>query len=253
MNQKKQSHSQLHSHSEGALAAANGVSVVRRGFAVLRDVSLRVEYGDFVTIVGPNGAGKTTLLKCIAGILKPDSGTVFRARDATVGYVPQRLFAEDAMPISARAFLSLRRRASADEIAEIAAETFSEAVLDRPLHSLSGGEMQRILTARALLDSPDLLVLDEPTQNMDVGGQLAFYDLLSRLHQRRKMAVLLVSHDLHLVSAATRRVVCLYHHICCEGEPHVIARDPEFISLLGGDIAKMTAVYHHSHLHTHDS
>ncbi|MGI9298459.1 MAG: ATP-binding cassette domain-containing protein [Gammaproteobacteria bacterium] len=237
---------------ENALAAVANVSVLRRGFAVLRDVSLRVERGDFVTVVGPNGAGKTTLLKCLAGLLTPDSGTVFRARGVSVGYVPQRLSAGDAMPISARAFLSLRRRASAAAVLRIAEETAVASSLDKPLYSLSGGELQRVLTARALLDSPDLLVLDEPTQNMDVSGQLAFYELLARLYRKHKMAVLLVSHDLHLVAAATRRVVCLYRHICCEGAPQAVARDPEFIALLGGDMARMTAVYHHAHRHRHD-
>ena len=231
----------------GALTAAENVSVKRRGFAVLRDVSLRVERGDFVTIVGPNGAGKTTLLKCLAGLLTPDSGTVVRASGASVGYVPQRLSAADAMPLSARAFLSLRRGATAAAVARIAEETAVSATLDSPLHALSGGELQRVLTARALLGSPDLLVLDEPTQNMDVSAQLAFYELLERLYRRRKMAVLLVSHDLHLVMAATRRVVCLYHHICCQGAPQAVARDPEFVALLGGDMARMTAVYHHAH------
>lgn len=234
-----------------ALAAVSDISVVRRGFSVLRDVSLRVERGDFVTVVGPNGAGKTTLLKCIAGLLTPDSGTVFRAPDISVGYVPQRLSAGDAMPISARAFLSLRRRASAADILQIAEETAVASSLDKPLHSLSGGEWQRVLTARAMLDSPDLLVLDEPTQNMDVSGQLAFYELLARLYRKRKMAVLLVSHDLHLVIAETRRVVCLYHHICCQGAPQTVARDPEFVAMLGDDMARMTAVYHHAHRHSH--
>ncbi len=230
------------------LVAAENVFVRRGGIDILRDISLRVERGDFVTVVGPNGAGKTTLLKCLAGLLPPDSGNIFRARNLSVGYVPQRIYAEDAMPISARAFLALRRKTAAADMEDIAAETGVSALLDRPLHSLSGGQWQRVLTARALLGAPDLLVLDEPTQNMDVGGQLAFYDLLSRLHRRRRVTVLLVSHNLHLVAAATRRVVCLYHHICCQGAPQAVARDPEFISLLGGDIARMTAVYQHSHV-----
>ena len=235
------------------LAAARNISVFWRGAAVLRDVSLAVMPHDFVTIVGPNGAGKTTLLKCIAGLLHPQRGKIVRAPNITVGYVPQQFSANPAIPISVRAFMKLRRRANEEDIAQTAQETAVENLLDNPLHTLSGGELQRVLLARALLDSPDLLVLDEPTQNLDISGQLAFYRMLERLYARRRAAVLMVSHDLHLVMASTRRVVCLYHHICCEGAPHLVAEHPEFAALLGGDMAQLTAIYHHTHDHRHDT
>ena len=234
------------------LIIADNISVMRRGVDILRDVSLSVARHDFLTIVGPNGAGKTTLLKCLIGLITPDCGTVRRTADLTVGYVPQRLSADDTLPISVGDFLTLCRRADSHAVMQAAEETAAAAVLHKPIHALSGGELQRVLMARALLDSPDLLVLDEPTQNLDSSAQLGFYELLERLYERRKIGILMVSHDLHLVMASTRRVVCLYHHICCSGEPRALAQDPEFINLLGNDMARMTAIYQHVHDHRHD-
>ena len=223
---------------------------------MLRDVSLRVEERDFITVVGPNGAGKTTLLKCLMGFFAPDDGAVARAPKLRIGYVPQWFPADPAMPLSARRFLRLRKvfggGAAARAIAQVAEETAIGAALDKPMHVLSGGELQRVLLARALLGDPQLLVLDEGAQNLDVSGQLAFYKLLERIYDERRLAILMVSHDLHLVMASTRRVICLFHHVCCSGRPREVARDPEFISLFGDDVAKMLAVYHHEHDHAHD-
>ena len=241
------------SPASSPLIVADNISAYRRGFAVVRDVSLQVERGDFTTIVGPNGAGKTTLLKCLLGLSPTDSGTVRRAEGIKIGYAPQNFFADYVFPLTASAFLSLRNRASAADIADIAAETDIESALPKPLHLLSGGELQRVLIARALLRRPDVLALDEPAQNLDIGGQTALYQLLSRLYERRRMSILMVSHDLHMVMAATKKVVCMYHHICCSGEPHHVAQHPEFVALLGDDMAKMTAVYHHTHDHRHDN
>lgn len=219
---------------------------------VVRGVSLRVEKNDFVTIVGPNGAGKTTLLRCMLGLRAPDNGKVIRAPGLKTGYVPQKLSAAAAMPLSAGDFLTLHKKNASQAAARIAEETGAAPHLRKPLYALSGGEFQRVLLARALLDSPDLLVLDEPAQNLDIAGQLALYRLLSRLYERGGIAILMVSHDLHLVMSATRRVVCLYHHVCCSGAPQAVAKDPEFIKLFGGDMARLTAAYHHAHGHIHD-
>ncbi len=231
---------------------ARNISVRHGGRTLLRDVSLQIEERDFITIVGPNGAGKTTLLKCLMGFLAPDEGAVARAPRLRIGYVPQRFATDPAMPLSARRFLALRKRADARAIAEVAAETAAGDALDKPMHVLSGGELQRVLLARALLGDPQLLVLDEGAQNLDVSGQLAFYRLLERIYDERRLAILMVSHDLHLVMASTRHVVCLFHHVCCSGRPREVAQDPEFISLFGDDVAKMMAVYHHEHDHAHD-
>ncbi len=234
------------------LLSADNLTVRRGGAAVLSGVSLGVEQNDFVTVVGPNGAGKTTLLKCMLGLTAPDSGTVRRAAGLKIGYVPQRLNPDYAVPMRARAFLALHKKVSAAAVCRAAEETGAEEFLARPLHALSGGELQRVLLARALLDSPGILALDEPGQNLDIAGQLAFYRLLSEVYLRRNISILMVSHDLHLVMSATRRVVCLYRHVCCSGAPQAVAQDPEFINLFGKDMSRLTAVYHHEHGHRHE-
>ncbi|MGI9337020.1 MAG: metal ABC transporter ATP-binding protein [Gammaproteobacteria bacterium] len=236
----------------GALLAAEHLSVSYRGEAALDDVSMRLERGDFLTIVGPNGAGKTTLLKCLIGVLKPDSGIIRRAPALKIGYAPQQLAADRTMPITAGGFLALRKHAAAKECARAAAEVNIGAALHKPLHALSGGELQRILLARALLGEPDVLVLDEPAQNLDVAGRTSFYALLASIYERRRLAIVMVSHDLHLVMRATTRVICLYRHICCSGAPQQVVQDPQFAAILGD--APLTAVYHHDirhHNHHH--
>ena len=234
----------------GALLAAENISVAFGGEVALADVSIRVRRADFITIVGPNGAGKTTLLKCLIGAHKPDSGKVRRAAGLRIGYAPQQLAADRTMPISAGSFISLRKHATADAVVQAAAEVNIGAALHKPLYALSGGERQRVLLARALLGEPDILVLDEPAQNLDVSGRTAFYALLARIYRRRQLAVVMVSHDLHLVMQATKHVICLYHHICCSGAPQQVARDPQFAAAFGA--APLTAFYHHKHNHHHN-
>lgn len=233
-----------------SLLAADRLTLIRQGREILHDVSLVVAERDFITLVGPNGAGKSMLLKAMMGLEKIEGGTVTRRQGVKIGYVPQRLLADPTIPITVARFLRLRKNPAA--LPEVVAQTSVAELLSCPLHVLSGGELQRVLLARALMDTPDLLVLDEPAQNLDVSGQLAFYKLLEAIYHERHLAVLMVSHDLHLVMASTRKVVCLYHHICCSGEPHIVARDPEFIAMFGDDMARMMAVYHHEHHHTHE-
>ncbi len=234
------------------LINAEKLNVIRQGNHILKDVSLTIDEQDFITIIGPNGAGKSMLLKCLMGFYSPDSGTLKRKDGLKIGYVPQRLQADHTMPMPVKRFLRLRKQAKPDTFARTIEETAIEALLEKPLYVLSGGELQRALLARALLDNPELLVLDEPAQNLDVTGQLGFYKLLERIYNERKMSILMVSHDLHMVMASTKQVVCLYHHVCCSGEPQVVTKDPEFVSLFGHDMANMMAVYQHSHNHTHE-
>lgn len=125
-------------------------------------------------------------------------------------------------------------------------------LVEAPLQKLSGGETQRVLLARALLSSPQLLVLDEPTQGVDVNGQVALYDLIDQLRRELNCAVLMVSHDLHLVMAKTDEVLCLNHHICCSGTPEVVSMHPEFISMFGHRGAEQLGIYRHNHNHRHD-
>ena len=191
------------------------------------------------------------LLKCLMGFYAPDIGEIRKMNGLRVGYVPQNFAPEHTMPISVRRFLTLRKKTEKAAIEEIARETGILNILDQALFELSGGERQRVLLARSLFDNPHLLVLDEPAQNLDISGQLGFYRLVEKIYEERKVSVLMVSHDLHLVMASTKEVICLFHHVCCSGEPQIVAKDPEFVSLFGNDMATMMAAYQHSHDHAH--
>ncbi len=233
------------------LITASNITVNRGETKILDNVSVTIGQSEFITILGPNGGGKSMLLKCLMGFYIPDNGNIKRKRHLRIGYVPQQFTSEQTMPISVGQFLRLRKKVSAEELETITAETNIEALVNKPLNTLSGGELQRILVARALIGAPDLLILDEPAQNLDISGQLAFYKLLSEIYEKRSFSILMVSHDLHMVMATTKKVICLFHHICCSGEPQVVTKDPEFITLFGNDMAEMMAVYQHGHNHSH--
>ncbi len=233
------------------LIAASDISLNIDDRVILDRVSLNLDHGDFITIIGPNGAGKSTLLKTLIGITTPDSGTITRAPSMKIGYIPQKLSIEQSLPITTGAFIRLNKTVTID-MDILAADLSIAHLLNKPVQTLSAGEWQRVLLARALMNNPDAIILDEPAQNLDLKGQMHFYQLLDDLHQSRNIAILMVSHDLHLVMASTRQVVCLYHHICCSGAPQTVTRDPEFINLFGRDMASMMAIYHHDHDHDHD-
>jgi len=234
------------------LLQARDIGLARDGRVILESVDLRISDGEVVTLIGPNGSGKTTLLRILLGLQRPDSGSVLRQPGLTVGYVPQRLNIAATLPLSTRQFLQLPRRRPAGEVKTALSETGVEHLADAQVHSLSGGEFQRVLLARALLLQPDLLVLDEPAQGIDFNGQLDLYQLIDRVRQSRGCGVLLVSHDLHLVMAATDQVICLNRHVCCSGEPEAVSRHPEYMALFGPRAARALAVYQHHHDHRHD-
>lgn len=230
---------------------AENINVLRQGSHILKDVSVDIKTDDFVTVIGPNGAGKSMLLKCLMGVYGVDSGRITRKDGLKIGYIPQRFLPDATIPISVRRFLFLRKKSNDEDVQKAVQETGIERLLQKPLSVLSGGELQRVLLARALLGNPELLMLDEPAQNLDISGQLGFYRLLERIYKERPISILMVSHDLHMVMASTKQVMCLFHHVCCSGEPHVVTRDPEFVSLFGEDMANMMSVYQHHHNHTH--
>ncbi len=239
------------------LAAARGIRLGFGDHLVLDDVSLEVHAREIVTLIGPNGSGKTTLVRVVLGLATPERGTVWRRPGLRIGYMPQRLAVDETLPLTVARFLALAdatrppwRRATRDARAAALDEVGAGALAARPIQRLSGGEMQRVLLARALARDPDLLVLDEPVQGVDVTGQGELYDLIARIRDRRGCGVLMVSHDLHLVMAATDTVVCLNHHVCCTGHPEAVSRHPAYLSLFGP--LEGLAVYAHSHDHVHD-
>ena len=243
----------------GADAAAGpslvtGENLVVRygGRAVLDRVSIDVRPREVVSLIGPNGAGKTTAVRALLGLIRPDAGTVRQAPGLVVGYVPQRIAPEELLPLTVRRFLAMAGRRAAADAAATLDEVGVAAVMGRQLSSLSGGEYRRVLLARALLRDPELLVLDEPVQQVDFAGQLAMHRLIGRLRDRRGCGILVISHDLHLVLSATDRVVCINGHVCCAGEPEAVSRHPEYVSLFGPHAGAALAVYTHQHDHSHD-
>ncbi|NBI52835.1 zinc ABC transporter ATP-binding protein ZnuC [Photobacterium alginatilyticum] len=219
---------------------------------VLDQVSIKLERGQITTLIGPNGAGKSTLVKVITGLRKPTAGKVIRKKGLRIGYVPQKLQLNASLPLSVDRFMRLAGRYSNNDRIEALKLVGGTHLHHSNMHSLSGGEMQRVLLARALLQSPDLLVLDEPVQGVDVNGQLELYSLIQSLRDKLNCAILMVSHDLHLVMAKTDNVICLHHHVCCSGAPEAITSHPSYVALFGTQQSEQLALYHHHHNHEHD-
>ena len=234
------------------LVQAEGVSARLAGRTVLRDVDISVAPGEIVTVVGPNGSGKSTLLRLLIGAITPSAGTITRAPGLRIGYVPQTLHIDAALPMTVSRFLSLpRRRGRAEAAAALHAAGLPELGA-RQMTELSGGQFQRVLLARALLAKPDLLLLDEPTQGLDQPGSAAFYRRIEAVRRETGCAVVMVSHELHVVMSASDRVICLNGHVCCQGAPAAVASAPEYRALFGSGTGGALALYRHDHDHSHD-
>ncbi len=263
---RKHDHAHSHHHHHGlesraglavqpgvdALIGARGLWLTRSGRTILEDIDLDIGRGEIVTLIGPNGAGKTTLVRVLLGLTTPDRGEVHRSPGLSIGYVPQRFDIDRAIPMTVVRFLALGGSSTPDRIRAIMEEVGASHVLDQQIAGLSGGELQRVLLARALLRDPNLLVLDEPVRGVDYAGEAELYTLIGRLRDDRALSVLLVSHDLHIVMAQSDRVICVNRHVCCSGVPETVARDPSYIRLFGAHAARAFAIYSHQHDHRHD-
>ncbi|QBX36205.1 metal ABC transporter ATP-binding protein [Paracoccus liaowanqingii] len=219
---------------------------------VLSHVDFRIRPGEIVTVVGPNGSGKSSLIRALLGHMPLASGQVTRRAGLRIGYVPQRVQLDTAIPMTVRRFLSLPVRVRDAEAEAALASTGVPGLGQRQLTQLSGGQFQRVLLARALLADPHLLVLDEPTQGLDQPGIVAFYQLIEEVRRRTGASVLMVSHDLLVVMRSSDRVVCLNGHVCCEGSPQHVSTAPEYRALFGAEAAGTLALYRHHHDHDHD-
>ncbi len=235
-----------------SLISAENLTVRLGGKAVLSGVDFSLSAGEIVTIVGPNGSGKSTLLRALIGAVRPSAGTVRRQKGLRVGYVPQKLHIDPTLPLTVARFLNLPQRVARADMAAALARVGAQGYEARPMAGLSGGQFQRVLLARALLARPHLLVLDEATQGLDQPGSAAFYELIEELRRDLGCAVLMVSHELHVVMATSDRVICLNGHVCCEGAPEHVASAPEYRALFGTGTHGALALYRHEHNHSHD-
>ena len=232
------------------LLSAHDVTI-RQGRRLLLDsVSFELLEGEITTLIGPNGAGKTTLVRAMIGVQALSSGRIEKRVGLRIGYTPQKLQLEQLMPMPVARFLTLAGKVPAERLAKALDQTHSASLIGAQMRDLSGGEIQRVLLARALLRDPHLLILDEPTQGLDQPGEARFYELLAEIRALNKVAVFMVSHDLHVVMAKADKVICLNQHICCSGAPAAISVDPAYKALFG-DRATL-AVYQHHHDHSHD-
>lgn len=234
----------------GTLVSARGLSMTRGGRNILAAIDIDIAPGEIVTLIGPNGAGKTSLVRVLLGLERLDAGTVTARPGLVVGYVPQRFERDAAIPMTVARFLTLGARVPRAKLIETLGEVGAESVADRQLVQLSGGELQRVVLARALVRQPQLLVLDEPARGVDHLGEADLYALIGRLRDERGLGVLLVSHDLHVVMAQSDRVLCINRHVCCHGVPETVAQHPEYVRLFG-EAARAFGIYQHHHDHAH--
>ena len=232
------------------------VALDNAGFSIsnkwlVRKVTMSVSAGEIVTLIGPNGSGKSTTAKIALGIMTPSEGSVYRRENIRVSYVPQRLSIDWTMPLKVNRFISLTGFLGKKEIKKALSMTETEYLYDAEVRTLSGGEFQRVLLARAIACSPQFLVLDEPVQGVDFNGEIALYKLIEKIRNDLNCGIILISHDLHVVMSSTDRVICLNGHVCCSGTPAVVATEPEFRALFGDRAANELAFYKHQHDHEH--
>lgn len=234
------------------LISVKDVEITYGGHRALRDVSVDIDAGEIITIVGPNGSGKSTFLRALIGAVTPARGTIHRKPGLRIGYVPQKLSIDGSLPLTVGRFLSLPARVPKSDAHDALTRAGVADLRTRQMATLSGGQFQRVLLARALLDRPDLLLLDEATQGLDQPGSAAFYEQIEEVRNDLGCAIVMVSHDLHVVMAASDRVLCINGHICCAGAPHVVADAPEYRALFGTGTRGALALYRHEHSHSHD-
>ncbi len=234
-----------------SLVIAKGIDYRIGQRQILHDINFVLEPNQITTIIGPNGAGKSSLVNIVIGLNTQFTGQIDQQAGLSIGYLPQNSKINPLMPITVKRLMSLTRKVSEAELMLALEKTGVTSLVNQQVSNLSGGETQRVMLARTLLGKPDLLVLDEPTAGVDVTGEVQMYDLISQIRDEIGCAILMVSHDLHLVMSKTDQVLCLNQHLCCSGKPESVSQHPEYLALFG-DKTESIAVYTHHHDHVHD-
>ena len=235
--------------NENLLINAKHISHQFDNTPVLQNISLQVFRNQITTLIGPNGAGKSTLIKILLKILRPTQGQVEHHHNLIIGFMPQKIHIDPTLPLTVKRFLQLGLKKGNNDstgLEAMAEELVITSLLQQAIQSLSGGEMQKVLLARALIRNPDLLVLDEPVQGIDLQSQSQIYHLIHQQQQKRQCAVLMISHDLHLVMKHTDQVICLNQHVCCSGTVQSLRDHPTFIAQFGQTLPEH-ALYQHHH------
>ena len=233
------------------LVNLENAGVYRSSKWLVRGISLEINQGQIVTLIGPNGSGKTTTAKMILNILNTDEGLV-KGNANKMAYVPQKINIDWTMPLRVIDFMKITSSLNNTQITESLVMTGVDKLLYNQIHSLSGGEFQRVLIARAIAKKPDLLVLDEPVQGVDFNGEIALYNLIKEISVNLNCGILLISHDMHFVMSTTDHVICLNGHICCSGSPSNVVKNPEYIKLFGEHNSETLSYYQHQHDHSHN-
>lgn len=230
-----------------ALISLQDVSLQFNQRTILKQIDFDLFPQEIVTLIGPNGAGKSSFVKILLSILKPSQGQVVYHRALKFAYVPQKFNPSSSLPLKVKNLLNLETCPTAFK-QQIIQETSIENLLNQQIHHLSGGERQRVLLARALLRQPDVLVLDEPMQGLDIQSEAELYDYVRALPERFNCSVIIVSHDLQWVMQGTHRVICLNKHICCSGSPAIVQQHPEYQAIFG----RVFYQHQHNHCQHHD-
>ena len=233
------------------LVKLENAGVHRSSKWLVRGISFEINQGQIVTLIGPNGSGKTTTAKMILNILNADEGLV-TGNAKKMAYVPQKISIDWTMPLRVIDFMKLTSNLNNNQVNESLTMTGVDKLLYNQINSLSGGEFQRVLIARAIAKKPDLLVLDEPVQGVDFKGEIALYNLIKEISISLNCGILLISHDMHFVMSTTNHVICLNGHICCSGTPGSVVKNPEYIKLFGEHNSETLSYYQHNHDHSHN-
>ncbi len=235
------------------IAILENISLKLNNQEILKNIDLKICKGEITTLIGPNGGGKTSIARILIGALKANSGKVKIAENSRIGYMPQKLNIDHTIPLRVIDFinLSIHQKLDDQKQNQLAEKLNIAHILLKPITDISGGQLQRVSLMRSLVGDPDILVLDEPTQFMDIAAQAEFYKLIEEIRNNKNCAILMISHDLHMVMQKTDRVICINHHICCQGSPESINQHPEYISLFGKDKIDNIAIYSHHHNHKH--